>query len=291
MVRVTQLSDLHFAEPGHRSHGGLGYDTDATWDLVHEHAFGDRSAWPDLVVVTGDITDAGHPDQYRRAAEHLGRVPVAVNVVPGNHDRHVPFEAHLPRPGLTASRTLRVDNWLFLFADSNFSGRDLDGDGRLRDRDDRIHHNGRLGAAEVAWLSDTIEATDADHAFIWVHHPPLAPGSFAVADYDAEVAELLAAHPRLRGVGAGHTHTDMQAELEGRPVFTCPALTVNVDFVDVALLPPGYRTYEFAADGTITSTCHLMDDPRWPRQKLPAAVGRWLMGEITSDELKAELGL
>lgn len=205
MVRVTQLSDLHFAEPGHRSHGGIGYDTDETWSLVHAHAFANRECWPDLVVVTGDVADHGRAVQYQRAAEHLSRIPVPTNLCPGNHDFHVPFEAHLPRPGLTMSRTLRVGNWLFLFADSNFSGREMGDDGRLRDRDDRIHHNGRFGDAEVEWLSDMIAATDAEHAFIWVHHPPAAPGSFAVAAYDAEVADLFARHARLRGVGAGHT--------------------------------------------------------------------------------------
>lgn len=289
MIRVTQFSDLHFSTPGNRSHGGMGYDTDAAWREVFAHAFDDGRPQPDLVVVTGDVADHGQPEEYLVAAAHLQTIPVATNLVPGNHDFHVPFESHLPRPGLTMSRTLRLGSWLFLFADSNHPGRELDADGRLVDSHDRIEQNGGLGPREMAWLSETIGQTDADHAFIWVHHPPAAKGSFNQPAYDAEVAELIRRHAKLRGVGAGHTHTDSVDDIAGRPVFTCPALTINLDVREGTILPPGYRTYEFGDDGTISSDCHLIDDDRWPRRRLPRAAARWLAGEISFDEMQAEI--
>ncbi len=287
MFRVTQFSDTHFSVPGHRSHGGFGYDTDAACDAIFSHAF--TGEHPELVVVTGDIADRGRPDEYQWAAEQLRRIPVPTNVLPGNHDFHVPFEALLPRRLLTMSRTLRVENWLFLFADSNFGGRELGDDGRLHDKHDRIEGHPQFGPQEMSWLSETISATDADHAFIWVHHPPRALGSFHSPVHDDEAAELVHRNPKLKGFGAGHTHTDAVADVGGRPIFTCPAFTINLDWVECTLLPPGYRTYEFESDGSISSTCHLMDAEQWPRRRLPAAVGRWLMGEITGDEMRALL--
>lgn len=290
MFSVTQFSDTHFSTSGIRSHGGFGYDTDDAWDTVFAHAF-DGSAHPDLVVVTGDIADHGQPDEYVKAAAQLSRIPVPANVCPGNHDFHVPFEAGLPRPGLTMSRTLRMENWLFLFADSNFAGKEVGADGRLKDRDDRIQFNGQLGPDEVAWLSDTIAATDAEHAFIWVHHPPMALGSFNAPIYDAEVTRLFSAHTKLKGAGAGHTHTDAQVDVAGRPVYTCPAFTINLDFVGKTLLPPGYRTYRFGEDGTVESTCHLLDDERWPRRRIARPAVQWLQGEISYEDMQQQLGM
>lgn len=288
MIRVTQFSDTHFSTSGERSHGGFGYDTDDAWDTVLAHAFAGEH--PDLVVVTGDIADHGQADEYTKAAAQLTRMPVSANVCIGNHDTHVAFEAGLPRPGLTMSRTLRLGSWLFLFADSNHPGRELGPDGRLRDRPDRIEFNGGFGPHEREWIADTIAATDADYAFVWTHHPPLAPASMRQPAYDDEAAELLRRHDTLRGFGCGHTHTDTREELHGRPIFTCPAFTLNIDFAAMTTLPPGYRTYEFHDDGTVASTCHLFDDARWPRFPLPQPAVQWILGEIGWDELIASLG-
>jgi 3',5'-cyclic-AMP phosphodiesterase len=288
MIRVTQFSDTHFSTTGERSHGGMGYDTDEAWAAIRSHAFDGERPQPDLVVVTGDIADHGTADEYVKAAAHLSTVPVPVNVCIGNHDFHLPFESGLPRPGLTMSRTLRVGSWLFLFADSNYPGKDYDALGRATDKDDRIEHNGGFGPIESSWLSDTIAATDADHAFIWVHHPPAALGHFNVPEYDAEAEALVAAHPKLRGFGCGHTHTDTVVHLAERPVFTCPAFTINLDFREFTTLPPGYRTYEFHDDGTVTSDCHLLDG-RWKRRQLPEPAAKWLMGELTWDEMQERL--
>ncbi len=284
MFRVTQFSDTHFSVPGHRSHGGLGYDTDAAWDAIFSHAFGGEH--PDLVVVTGDIADRGRPDEYRRAVEQLGRIPVPANILAGNHDFVVPFEAHLPRRSLSMSRTMRVDNWLFLFADTNYAGRELGDDGRLHDKHDRIEARPQFGPQEMAWMTETIEATDAEHVFVWSHHPARELGSFNSAAHDEEAVALVRRHPQIQGFGAGHTHTDSVADVEGRPVFTCPAFTVNLDWLEYTLLPPGYRTYEFHEDGTVVSACHLMDNDAWPRRKLATPVIRWLSGEISGDEMR-----
>lgn len=291
MITVTQLSDTHFGPDGHRSHSGLGYDTDVAFDTVVDHIVAETGT-PDLFVVTGDLADQGHPVEYAKARDALARLPGPVNLVAGNHDFQVPFEVGLGSPGVTMSRTMRLGSWLFVFADSNFSGRDAGPGGRLVDRESRMHEaNGMLGAAEVSWMHDVIEAGDAEHVFIWLHHPPQVPvGSFSVPEFNAEIDELLGAHDRIRGLGAGHVHTAAVIDVLDRPIFVCPALTINIDFEAETLLPPGYRTYRFADDGTIDGSCHLMDGEVWPRHPVPRAGMRFLRGEIGWDEMMAGLG-
>lgn len=289
MIRIVQLSDTHFGPDGHRSHGGLGYDTVAAFDAVLSHV--EAEGLPDLFVVTGDLADRGHPEDYVTAREALSRCGRPVNLCAGNHDRQIPFEVGLSHAGLTMSRTMRIGPWLFVFADSNFDGREPGPGGRLVDREDRLEARGGFGPGERSWLDDVISASDAEHVFIWLHHPPAMPvDAFNVADFDAEVAGLLDDHRHVRGLGAGHVHTEAIVKISDRPVFVCPALTINLDFMAETLLPPGYRLYKFHDDGTVDSTCHLIDGDVWPRHPIPAVGMQFIRGEIGFDEMMSRLG-
>ena len=293
MIRVTQLSDTHFADDGVRSHSGIGYDTDASFAAVCEHLRAQDDLPRDFTIVTGDIADHGRPSEYRKAAARLGALADLVGPVlalPGNHDFHAPFEAMLPSPTLAMPRTLRVRDWLFLFTDTNRDGRTRDANGHLRDRDDRIETNGNFDEAELAWIDDVIEASDAAHVFVWGHHPPFIPGAFRVAQYDERFTNLVRRQPRVRGFGGGHVHTDAVIDGAGVPVHVCPSLTFNFDLTSLTALPPGYRTYEFHDDGTIVSECRLVDGPAWPRFPLPEAGVRYLRGELSWDAMLAQLG-
>ncbi|MDE0117376.1 MAG: metallophosphoesterase [bacterium] len=287
MFRVTQFSDMHFCTEPERE----PRNTDESWDAVFSDAFDSRRPRPDLVVITGDIAHNGTEAEYEKVVEKLSRLPVDAVVCPGNHDRQVPFDAILPRPGISSGRTLRVGSWLFLFADSNADGREQRPDGSLVDREDRTHAHGRFGDAEVSWIAETVERSDADHAFVWTHHPPGAFGFFYKEDHDAEFARLIDVAPKIRGMGAGHTHTNTTLECAGRPVHQCPSLSVNLDLDEYTTLPPGYRTYEFFDDGTVASEAHLVGEEQWPSFSLTEAARRMLRGEISYEEMKAELAV
>ncbi len=282
MIRVTQLSDTHFTTEGRQTYGGLGYDTTAAWHAIFDAAFGAPMAIaepPDLVVVTGDIADRGRAEEYAIAATQLATIPVRTNMLIGNHDWPAEFGGLSVASGLAVDPTVRLGDWLFVFADSNHDGKEIGADGVLRDGPDRIRAIGGLGPVELDRLDETIQESDAPHVFLWVHHPPLAPGRHNSATYDAEVARLLRRHPRIKGVGGGHMHTDTVDQLEGRPVFTCPAFTLNIDLVTGLTQPPGYRTYEFSENGEVHSDCRFVeDDPRWPIRVLPAAMVSWWGG-------------
>ncbi|MCB0996038.1 MAG: metallophosphoesterase [Acidimicrobiales bacterium] len=287
MLRVTQLSDTHFSTDEGGSHGGMGYDTDETAGEVLAHAFG--GAAPDLVVITGDVADHGRADEYHKAAAALEALPAPVLTWPGNHDFHVPFQAVLPRSGIAMQRTYRIGPWLFVFVDTNHDGREVAAGGALVDRPDRVEEsNGRLGPAELAWVHSVIEHTDAAHVFLWVHHPPFMPGVFSQPAYDAEMSELLRSNDKVRGVAGGHVHTARVDVQFDRPVHVCPAFTVNIDLDEYQLLPPGYRTFEFGDDGTVASTAHLLDDPRWPRRAMTELGIRYLQGALSWDDLRGD---
>ena len=103
--------------------------------------------------------------------------------------------------------------------------------------------------------------------------------------YAAEWHDILNAHAKIRGFGGGHTHIPNDYELLDRPVFVSPSLKNNFSMEPQTWLPPGYRTYEFGADGSVNSEVQLVDDERWPRQPFGSLLGSLFQGEITFAEL------
>jgi len=74
-VLIAQLSDVHV--------GGGRYRENLLRTAIAEI----NDAGPDLVVVAGDLTDDGYPDQYPVAKEELAAIACPeVVLVPGNHD-------------------------------------------------------------------------------------------------------------------------------------------------------------------------------------------------------------
>ena len=83
---IAQFSDIHCGDPRFDGH-------------LLEHVIRDiNRIEPDLVVVPGDLTTNGYPDEFEQAFSHIQQLQCPeVVVIPGNHDsRNVGLHA-LPR--------------------------------------------------------------------------------------------------------------------------------------------------------------------------------------------------
>jgi 3',5'-cyclic AMP phosphodiesterase CpdA len=75
MTRIAHLSDIHFG-----AHDPDVVAASIMWMEVHR---------PDLIIVSGDLTQRAKVDQFRQASEYLDRLRATgcpTLVVPGNHD-------------------------------------------------------------------------------------------------------------------------------------------------------------------------------------------------------------
>lgn len=72
MKRIAHLSDIHFG----------GENVEAVQGAA---AWLDQAA-PDLIVISGDLTAFGAPDEFHRAAAWVDGLGAPVLVTPGNHD-------------------------------------------------------------------------------------------------------------------------------------------------------------------------------------------------------------
>jgi len=72
MARIAHLSDIHFGGENAEAVEGA-----AAW-LSREK--------PDLIVISGDLTAFGTPDEFHRAAAWVGALTAPLLITPGNHD-------------------------------------------------------------------------------------------------------------------------------------------------------------------------------------------------------------
>jgi 3',5'-cyclic AMP phosphodiesterase CpdA len=71
--QILHVSDVHFGPPH------LPEVAEGVLALVAERR-------PDLVVLSGDLTQRARPEQFREARAWVDRIPVPTLAVPGNHD-------------------------------------------------------------------------------------------------------------------------------------------------------------------------------------------------------------
>src|SRR5687768_5085510 len=99
---IAQLSDLHISTPG--SENDRFFKTPEHLERAVGHLNG-LSPRPDLVLVTGDLVERGHADEYRRLRRMLDMLTMPYFVIPGNHD-----DRRALREGFADHRYLRSDS-------------------------------------------------------------------------------------------------------------------------------------------------------------------------------------
>lgn len=218
---VIHLSDPHFLAGGARHPGGA--DSDANFARTLE-AVRQVHPRPSAIVLTGDLTDLGEIDAYRRLKAAVE--PVAAELgcpviwVAGNHDERPELRAELLGAQPTEEPVTGV--W------------DLDGL-RLIVLDTSVPgwHHGDLDREQLDWLT-TVLATPAPHGtLLAMHHPPL-PAHVPLFDIlELRHQDELAAVIRdtdVRGILAGHLHYSSSGTFAGVPVSvassTCYAMNL-----------------------------------------------------------------
>jgi 3',5'-cyclic-AMP phosphodiesterase len=233
---IAQLSDLHV--------GGSRHDDALLRTAIAEV----NEAEPDLVVIAGDITDEGYPDQYELAAERLGAISCPrVVVVPGNHDaRHVGY--------LQFERTFGArDTHLRLSADGtrlalvavDSSKPDLD--------------EGEIGREHYAWIDEGFADPADVRVFVCHHHLMPIPGTGRERNQVLDAGDVLAVLRRsaVDLVLGGHRHVPYVWPVAGMLLvhsgtastlrtraFTEPAYNVirlEPDLISIELRVPGRR--------------------------------------------------
>ncbi len=189
MKTLVHLSDLHF-----------GRVDQAIVEPLVEHIIG---LAPDVVVVSGDLTQRARSDEFKQARDFLARLPGPQVVVPGNHD--VPL--HNP-----VDRLLRPLHKFRRFITDDLSPRHIDDELAvlgINTARSMVVKNGRVNQQQLAALRQAFESLPAELVKVVVTHHPfdVAPNMHEGNRVGrADLAMKIFAEQSVDVLLAGHLH-------------------------------------------------------------------------------------
>lgn len=159
--RVAHLSDVHVVGEryGFRIESGrVGPRGNDRFELAMDRLAEIHAEHPiDLILITGDMTDAGLSIEWAAFEDVLSRHPelkARIYMLPGNHDVNIVDRANPARLDLPFSQTKRLRQWRTLAAMANLQGERV----TVIDADDKTHS---LSSALARHRQDAERFSDA----------------------------------------------------------------------------------------------------------------------------------
>lgn len=245
-MRLLQITDLHLkADPGARIQGRIIRES---LDAVLQAAFENAGEEPQVIVITGDISDEEQEQDCTQAYQYLKKRLQAfggkIRCIPGNHD--LPWLLYRCF-GSEASARLVVDNWQLIFLDSYLTGA----------------LGGKLDSAQLEAIRTSLDNRIAEHTLLFLHHPPVSIGSRWLDMIKLENAEefidLIAQYSDVKGVVFGHAHQEFEGEVAGIRIMGTPAacprqfLPGADEYRVDTRASPGFRWLTLHPDGRLES--------------------------------------
>ncbi|MGB3711011.1 MAG: phosphodiesterase [Erythrobacter sp.] len=215
-VLIAQITDTH-----------VGFEPEAEdeefnfvrFREVLEHLLA-QSTRPDMLVLSGDITDGGQRECYERVRRLLATCPFPVAIIPGNHDNREEL--------LRAFPDCPTENGFVQYA------RQI---GELRvlclDSFDPERHGGAFCDVRAAWLERELNSHRDTPTLIFMHHPPVVAGIDWMDPRPEEpwfrrFHETVAGHRQIVAIEAGHLHRPLHSSVVGIPLSVTPAVAPAV---------------------------------------------------------------
>lgn len=211
---------------------------------------------PDLLVLSGDITDHGDAESFAKAAALLSDCPCPVIPLVGNHDS---------REGLLGAFqqvTPADDGFLHYVIEAPMGLRiiclDTLEDGR---------HGGAFCEARAAWLAARLAEAPDQPTLIFMHHPPVVAGIDWMDPAPDEpwilrLHEVLTGQHQVQAIHCGHLHRQITTRFAGIPLGVTPSVAplVAMDLSPIDQETPDNR--ELISTEPPTYALHRWDGTR-----------------------------
>ncbi len=108
MTLIAHISDLHISPSG--------FDEKVYLQVVEEI----NKLKPDMIILTGDITDVGYYKDFQKAVKYLDMFDAPLFAVPGNHDsRNIGYETFEELIGDRSWKLTKEDEMIIIGLDSS----------------------------------------------------------------------------------------------------------------------------------------------------------------------------
>jgi Icc protein len=220
----------------------LGVNTEVSFQSVLSLLQKQNEAF-DLVLLSGDLSQDGSQESYKRLASGLEKLKVPVYYVPGNHDDLKVMLEVFPYQTMSNERHLVFKDWHLILLNSQKMGKP----------------EGHLNEDELAYLEDCLRAYKTHHALVLFHHQPVPVGSSWIDDIGLSNADqfwqIILRYPRVNTILFGHVHQAFKQTVNGVKCLgspsTCFQFKRRQDHFSLENLPPGFRFIHLYEDGCI----------------------------------------
>lgn len=248
-MNVLHLSDPHLFANDQGSL--LGVNTQESFCAVLDDVRA-KGIDPDVIVVTGDISQDYSPASYQYFAEKIAQFGKPVFTLAGNHDETELFKTYLSSPPLFNHKQVLTDHWQILMLNSHVEG--------------EVH--GKISGEELEWLGDCLERNTDLPTMVFMHHHPIPVGSdwldeIGISNKD-QLLELVTRHPQVKLCGFGHVHQFSEHKIDNALYCSVPSTCVqfkrhSADFA-ASSETPGYAVYQCQSNGAINKQQFRVDD-------------------------------
>ncbi len=258
---VAQVTDIHIGfDPGNPDEYNMQRLRAVLQRLV------DGPNRPDMLLLSGDLTEFGDADSYARLADAVSICPFPVWAMMGNHDDRAALLAAFPETPSDngfVHYALDCGGFRLLVLDTLEPGR----------------HGGGFCEARAAWLEDQLAAHGDIPTVIAMHHPPFESGiawldSSAREPWITLFAATIAGHAQVKSIISGHLHRTIHTLWNGLSLTVCtsiaPAVTLDLNPIDpdrpdgraiISDEPPGYALHRWDGE-RLVSHCESVGGQR-----------------------------
>ena len=205
-VRALHVTDLHILPVA----GATIYGTDSYESLRTVLAVALALPEPPaLILATGDLSEDGSADSYRRLQQLFADTGLPTYVVPGNHDALGPMQRALLGGAIQPGPVVDVAAWRVVLLDSQVPGKP----------------HGWLDDAQLELLSTALTEHPDRPVLTCLHHGPASycPSSGCHLQNAGALLQVLAARSNARGVICGHGHLALERTEQHVRLLTTPS--------------------------------------------------------------------
>lgn len=207
-IKIAHLSDSHLLSRMHHTLRGVNPHIRLALILAEI-----RKKAYDLILFTGDISNAGDNESYQLLRQLLARIQQNMLIIPGNHDHPSLLDTALQENKWIITKTklpVIVGNWSFLYLDTLVPN----------------HHHGYISEKTIENYNAQLSLIQTDHICLIMHHNPFDVGLIDVDQYKLknfdDISQKL--DPRIKLVVFGHVHLDF-TETRGTVVYSATPAT------------------------------------------------------------------
>lgn len=217
---LAHISDTHLLGEGRALYGKVPVEQRLASLLARLEAC---PIVPDALVFTGDLTDLGEADAYRRLRAVVDPVATRLGAevvwVMGNHDERAAYASLLFDEGETDAPQDRVHDVRGL---------------RVISLDTTVpgYHHGEITSSQLEWLTRVLSTPARHGSILAMHHPPVPTPLEVMAvlelhDQPALAEVLRGSDTRL--ILGGHLHYSTHSLFAGIPVSVAAATCYTLD--------------------------------------------------------------